>query len=53
MYYVYYQHIPTGKESFVNVYNTAGEAIEKITQLYNMDAKTCQKGEYYYFMKKR
>lgn len=53
MFYVYYRHIPSGSEHFVNVYDTAADAIAKITSLYNMDAKSCQKGEYYYFMKQR
>jgi len=51
MFYVYCKHIKTGKEEFVNCYQTAQEAIEKIASNYNIDKRTCQFGEYYYFMK--
>ena len=53
MFYVYSKHIKTGKEEFVNCYQTAQEALEKITNNYNIDKRTCQSGEYYYFMKQR
>jgi len=51
MYYIYCRHIKTGREQFVNTYETAKEAIEKIASNYNIDKQTCQFGEYYYFMK--
>jgi hypothetical protein len=53
MFYVYSKHIKTGKEEFVNCYQTAQEAIEKIASNYNIDKRTFQFGEYYYFMKQR
>ena len=52
-YYVYYEHIPTGKQQFVNVYDTAEDAVSKITSLYNLDKRNGQASEYYYFMKRR
>jgi len=51
MFYVYCKHIKTGKEEFVNCYQTAQEAIEKIASNYNIDKRIFQLGEYYYFMK--
>ena len=52
MWYVYYRHLSSGREDFV-VYDTAKEAVHKIAQCYYIDAHSCQKDEYYYFMKKR
>lgn len=53
MYYVYCKHIKAGKEEFINCYETAREAIEKIARNYNIDKGINQLGEYYYFMKQR
>lgn len=53
MFYVYCKHIKTGKEEFVNCYQTSQEAIEKIASNYNIDKRLYQLGEYYYFMKQR
>ena len=53
MFYVYCQYIKTGKEDFINCYETAQQAIEKIASNYNIDKNTNQLGEYYYFMKQR
>lgn len=53
MFYVYSRHLKTGKENYINVYDTEQEAVNKIAQCYRIDAKTCQQDEYYYFMKQR
>ena len=53
MFYVYCQYIKTGKEDFINCYETAQQAIEKIASNYNIDKNTNRLGEYYYFMKQR
>jgi hypothetical protein len=53
MFYVYCKHVKTGKEDFVNCYETAQQAIEKIASNYNIDKRMHQLGEYYYFMKQR
>jgi hypothetical protein len=53
MFYVYCKFIKTGKEDFVNCYETAQQAIEKIASNYNIDKNINQLGEYYYFMKQR
>ena len=64
MFYVYCKHIKTGKEDFINCYETAQQAIEKIASNYNIDKNINQliedagfergyEGEYYYFMKQR
>jgi hypothetical protein len=53
MFYVYCKHIKTGEEYFVNCYETAQQAIEKIVNNYNIDKRINQLGEYYYFMKQR
>ena len=52
MFYVYCRHLSSGREDFVGVYDTAKEAVHKIAQCYYIDAHSCQKDEYYYFMKK-
>ena len=52
MWYVYCRHLSSGREDFVGVYDTAKEAVHKIAQCYYIDAHSCQKDEYYYFMKK-
>ena len=53
MTYVYSEHIKTGKEEFINCYDTTQAAIEKVANNYNIDKKMCQLGEYYYFIKQR
>ena len=53
MTYVYSKHIKTGKEEFINCYDTTQAAIEKVANNYNIDKKMCQLGEYYYFIKQR
>jgi len=52
MFYVYCRHMASGREDFCGMYETANEAIFKITSLYNMDKNINQLGEYYYFMKR-
>ena len=51
MYYVYCKHTKTGEEEFINSYDTAQAAIEKIARNYKIDKEICQLGEYYYFIK--
>ena len=53
MFYVYSKYIKTGKEDFVNCYETAQQAVEKIASNYQIDKSINQLGEYYYFMKQR
>lgn len=53
MFYVYCRHIKSGREAFVNCYDTAEQAIEKIAHNYRIDKNIGSLGEYYYFMKKR
>lgn len=53
MWYVYYRHMPSGKEDLVGVYYTTEDAIHKITQCYLIDKNSSCDGEYYYFMRKR
>ena len=53
MFYVYCKYVKTGKEDFINSYETAQQAIEKIASNYNIDKNINQLGEYYYFMKQR
>ena len=53
MYYVYAEFVKTGKQDFVNCYETAQQAIEKISSNYQIDKNINQLGVYYYFMKKR
>ena len=52
MQYVYYLHLKSGKEVYVSSYDTPEAAVRKIASCYAIDGKTCQAGEYYYFMKK-
>ena len=52
MWYVYFRHLSSGREDFVGVYDTVEEAVHKIAQCYYIDSHSCQKDEYYYFMKK-
>lgn len=52
MWYVYCRHLGSGREDFVGIYDTPKDAVRKISQCYRIDENTCQKGEYYYFMKK-
>lgn len=52
MFYVYCRHMASGREDFSGMYETAKEAIFKITSLYNMDKNINRLGEYYYFMKR-
>jgi|GluameStandDraft_1065615.scaffolds.fasta_scaffold02965_21 hypothetical protein len=52
MYYVYCRHLGTGRESFVNLYDTEKDAVSKIASCYAIDSQTCQQGEYYYFLMK-
>lgn len=51
MFYVYCKYIKTGKEEFINSYETAPEAIKKIASNYNIDKNINQLGGYYYFFK--
>ena len=51
MWYVYYRHLRTGREDFVDCYETQKEAVNKIASCYIIDRNTAQKNEYYYFMK--
>ncbi len=53
MVYVYARNIKTGKEDFINTYNTVQAAIEKIASNYNIDKQLGQLGEYFYFYKIR
>lgn len=53
MFYVYYKHLKSDKEEFINTYATAEDAIGKIRSCYNIDERIGQLGEYYYFMKQR
>ena len=53
MFYVYCKHTKTGKEEFMNCYDTAQQAIEKIASNYQIDRNIYALGEYYYFMKQR
>lgn len=53
MVYVYSKHIKSGREDFVNVYDTWENAIAKIRQCYVSDTKYYQENEYYYFAKER
>ena len=53
MFYVYWQHIKTGKEDFISCHETVQQAIEKIASYYNTDKVMKQLGEYYYFIKQR
>jgi len=53
MFYVYCKHTKTGKEEFINTYETAQQAIEKIASNYQIDKRINALGEYYYFMKQR
>lgn len=52
MFYIYCRCIASGREDYCGMYETAKEAIERITGLYNMDKNTHNLWEYYYFMKK-
>lgn len=52
-YYVYCQHIDSGRVNYVNSYDTMKEAVNKIRNLLNMDAQGYEKNEYYYFIKQR
>ena len=52
MFYVYSRYLQSGREDYINQYETEKEAVQKIQQCYRIDATTCQKDEYYYFMKK-
>lgn len=53
MFYVYCKHLKSGKESYVNSFETAQQAVEKIVSNYQIDKSINQLGEYYYFMKQR
>lgn len=53
MWYVYCRYIKTGKENFVDCYETAEQAIERIARNYSTDKILGVLGEYYYFMKWR
>lgn len=52
-YYVYCQHIDSGRVDYVNSYETMKEAVERIRINLNIDAQSCSKNEYYYFIKQR
>ena len=52
MFYVYCRNMASGREDFCGMYDTAKEAIFKITSLYNTDKNINQLGEYYYFMRR-
>lgn len=51
MWYVYSRKVSTGREEFHGMYDTAGEAIKRIYELYSIDKSMKALGEYYYFMK--
>lgn len=53
MIYVYCRNIKSGREDFSGSYATWADAINRIKQLYNMDANMKTLGEYYYFAKER
>ena len=52
MWYVYFEHLATGKQKFIANYSTAKEAVHKIASCYAIDKKNCMEDEYYYFMRK-
>ena len=53
MYYVYSRSIISGREEFINIYDTEKEAIHKIASCYLIDSKSIgSKDCYYYFYKK-
>ena len=45
MFYVYSRYLKTGKEDFINTYETAEDAVRKIISCYNIDTRLCQQGE--------
>ena len=51
MFYVYCKTLKTEREEFINCYDSAQEAIKKISSNYKIDKDLNQLGEYYYFMK--
>lgn len=51
MFYVYSQHVKTGKQDFIKVFDTMEEAVACVRRNYNIDAEHCAKDEYYYFIK--
>lgn len=53
MFFVYYKHMQTGREEYINTFDTAKAAIEKIAANYRIDKDISQLGEYYYFLKQR
>lgn len=52
MYYIYSEHIRTGKQDCCGGYRTKKEAVRKVVYLYALDAFLEQAGEYYYFISK-
>lgn len=53
IFYVYSRHIPTGKERYIDQFETERAAVIHIAKCYRIDAEIGQTGEYYYFIKKR
>lgn len=51
--YVYSKHVKSGREEFINIYDTWEEAIAKMRYFYNVDKEHCSENEYYYFAKER
>ncbi len=52
MFYVYVRWIKSGREEFINTYNSEIDAIKKIAQNYKIDGELGDLGEHYYFYKK-
>ena len=52
-YFVYMRNLATGKESYVNDYDTEKDAVKKVSQCYSIDMKSCAAYENYYFIAKR
>lgn len=52
MYYVYCRYVKTGREDYINCYDTESDAAHKIAACIKIDWSLGQQGEYYYFIKK-
>ena len=53
MYYVYLEHIRTGRCELAKVCENEADAIRHIAKCYRIDTELGQLGEYYYCYKKR
>ena len=51
MYRVYSKYIKSGKVEYINVFDSAEDAIRHIYKCYRIDGDLRQLGEYYYFIK--